>query len=152
MRKHTILIIDDSIVMSQFLSLFLEKKYNVISYCDSTEALLAIQEGLMPDAIITDLDMPKLSGMDFIRAVRTIHQHIPIAVVSNNKESSVRLKCLESGADDYLAKPFHPAELDMRLGKLLQKRVPFYVLGETEKETVSSVVGIFKEFIKAAAF
>ncbi len=157
MQKRTILIIDDSPVMSRFLAIFLEKKYEVIPFSDSTDALEAIKGGLSPDAIITDLDMPKLSGMDFIHAVRELDKNTPIAVISSNKESAVRIKCLESGADDYLAKPFHPAELDMRIGKLLLKSVPSVVEeAETENNEVEQrsipVRSIFKEFIKAAAF
>lgn len=152
MEKPSILIIDDSPVMSRFLAIFLEKKYQVTTFSDSLEALNALQNGLSPMAIITDLDMPNLHGLDFIKHVRTSGNSAPILVVSGNKESNTRIQCLELGADDYLTKPFHPAELDMRITKLLNRVVPITAEVEEVVENPLPVRSIFKEFIKAAAF
>lgn len=149
MKKSTIIIIDDSPVMSRFLSIFLEKKYNVISFSDPIEALTEFKNGLSPSVIITDLDMPHLSGLDFIKHIRTSGDKTPILVVSSNKESNTRVHCLEVGADDYLTKPFHPAELEMRTSKLMA-RTPNSML--TTVEDATPIRSIFKEFIKAAAF
>lgn len=148
MKKSTIVIIDDSPVMSRFLSIFLEKKYNVVTFTDPIEALKELESNLEPSAIITDLDMPNLSGLALIKHIRITGNKTPILVVSSNKESNTRVQCLEFGADDYLAKPFHPAELEMRLNKLQSRTIS--INENVEKE--ASIRHIFRDFIKAAAF
>jgi DNA-binding response OmpR family regulator len=147
MQKLTIVVIDDSPFMSRFLAIYLEKKYTVITYSDSLEALEAIQNGLYCDALITDLDMPKLSGLELIQAIKDLDLDIPIAVVSNSKESAIRLQCFESGADEFIAKPFHPIELEMRISNLLRK----CHLKEIERNR-APMRSVFREFVRAAAF
>ena len=148
MQKLTIFIVDDSPVMCRFLALFLEKKYEVISFSDSTEALQSIQNReYQPVAIVTDLDMPNLSGLEFIQGVRQVHATTPILVVSGMKESETRIKSLEMGADDFITKPFHPAELDTRIGKLILRNQ-----AQHEEAKVVKLDSVFKGFIKAATF
>ncbi len=152
MQKLTIAIIDDSPVMSRFLAIFFEKKYQVVTFSDSSEALEAIKKGLIPDAILTDLDMPKLNGIEFIHSVRDMNMFMPIAVLSGSKESALRIKCLESGADEFLSKPFHPVELDMRITNLLRKSLSTEIKEKEHGEKFVPIHSIFRQFIKAAAF
>lgn len=119
--KPTVLIVDDSHIMCRFLGLFLEKKFDVMSYTDSVEALALIEDGFAPDLIVTDLNMPGLNGIELIKALRLALPQVPVLVVSGVKESSERIKSLNAGADDFLMKPFHPAELDVRISKLITK-------------------------------
>jgi DNA-binding response OmpR family regulator len=124
MQKPTIFIIDDSPMMTQFLSIFFEKKYHVIAYHNPLEAIQDIKNGASPDAVVTDFDMPELSGLEFIKKTRQAACEAPIIVVSAMRESKYRLNCLEAGACDFMAKPFHPAELDIRINKQLAKEEP----------------------------
>lgn len=121
MQKPTIFIIDDSPMMTQFLSIFFEKKYNVVSYQNPLDALDDIMQGASPDMVVTDFEMPELSGLDFIKMMHQGAFNIPIIVVSGLRESKCRLSCLEAGAADFMAKPFHPSELDFRIQKQLEK-------------------------------
>ncbi len=121
MQKPTIFIVDDSPMMTQFLTIFFEKKYQVVAYHNPLEAIEDIKNGASPDAVVTDFDMPELSGLDFIKRTRQAACSAPIIVVSGMKESKYRLNCLEAGACDFMAKPFHPAELDIRIQKQLVK-------------------------------
>ena len=78
--------------------------------------------GFRPGLIVTDLNMPELDGISFIHAVRSIMPDVPILVVSGLNGSKERIRSFEAGADDFLSKPFHPAELDVRLKKLLSRK------------------------------
>ena len=71
--------------------------------------------------VVTDFEMPELSGLDFIKTMRKGAFNIPTIVVSGLRESKCRLSCLEAGASDFMTKPFHPAELDFRIQKQLVK-------------------------------
>ena len=120
-QKPTVLIVDDSPMMCRYLGLFLEKRYEVLTYTSSVEALTLVMGGFQPNLIVTDLDMPGLNGIALIQAIRKALPDVPLLVVSGAKESSERIKALNVGADDLISKPFHPAELDVRLNKLIEK-------------------------------
>jgi two-component system KDP operon response regulator KdpE len=124
MQQPKILLVDDAPMMTRFLSLFLSEKFAVTIADSAPAALEMLQAGYRPDLIITDLDMPEMSGIALIRQIRDIHPNIPMVVISGMKESRFRLDALEAGADDYLTKPFHPAELSVRLQKQLNKTRP----------------------------
>ncbi len=120
-QKPTVLIVDDSPMMCRYLGLFLEKRYEALTYTSSVEALTLVMGGFQPNLIVTDLDMPGLNGIALIQAIRKALPDVPLLVVSGAKESSERIKALNVGADDLISKPFHPAELDVRLNKLIEK-------------------------------
>lgn len=141
MQKQTILLVDDSPMMTQFLSIFLAKKYAVQTQNNPFDALSEFQKGNLPDLIVTDLDMPELHGQDFIKEIKKGMPNTPIIVVSGVKESKQRIKCLELGASDFLTKPFHPAELEARISKLL---IP-------QEETAKPKMTFVREMMKAAA-
>lgn len=141
MQKQTILLVDDSPMMTQFLSIFLAKKYTVQTQNNPFIALSEIETGNCPDLIVTDLDMPELHGQDFIKNIKKYLPNTPIIVVSGVKESGQRIKCLELGAADFLTKPFHPAELEVRISKLLAP----------QEEQVKPKITFVREMMKAAA-
>lgn len=120
-KKPTILIVDDSRLMCEFLALFLSTKYEAITQTDARRALELIHSGLQPDIILSDLNMPHMTGIEFIEAARLALPYVPIMIVSGAQESQKRIEWLAAGADDFLLKPFHPAEMEVRLSKLLRK-------------------------------
>lgn len=121
-QRSTVLIVDDSRVMCEFMSLFLSSKYETIPKTDAREALKLIKNGLRPDIILTDLNMPHMHGTEFIEAVRDLLPYVPIMAVSGALESEKRISWLAAGADDFLLKPFHPAEMAVRLSKLIRTK------------------------------
>lgn len=118
--KPNLLMIDDAPMMTRFLSLFFSEQYNVVTCNCPLDALKMLETGFTPAAVITDMDMPEISGIAFVEALRRLLPNCPLVVVSGLKESKYRLGALEAGADDYLNKPFHPAELQMRVNKLIR--------------------------------
>lgn len=123
-QKPTILLIDDSAMMRRFIALFLGEKYQVTDCETAEEALHLLNSGFRPRLVVTDLDLPGLSGTALVRSLQQHLPFTPLLVISGAKESKTRLGALAAGADDFLSKPFHPAELEVRVGKLLRRVAP----------------------------
>ncbi len=121
MRKPELLIVDDAPMMTRFLELFLSENYTVTCCTSPMDALDQFSKGYQPEIIVSDLQMPDMSGTAFVKAMRKMFPSYPIIVISGLKESNARLKVLEAGADDFVPKPFHPAELKVRIGKLIER-------------------------------
>ena len=126
--KKTILIVDDNVMMQKFLQQFLQEKYDVVTKSDGMLALAWIEEGNIPDIIISDFDMPGYNGLELIKSIRisTIYSHIPMIILSGNEKSEFRIECLRQGADDYILKPFNPEELIIRIEKNLAQTYEKY--------------------------
>ena len=123
-QKPTILLIDDSAMMRRFIALFLGEKYHVTDCETAEEALHLLNSGFRPRLVVTDLDLPGLSSTPLIRSLQQHLPFTPLLVISGTKESKTRVGALAAGADDFLCKPFHPAELEVRMGKLLRRVTP----------------------------
>jgi len=118
-----ILAVDDDQSIRMLLEHLLKENYDVQSKEDGHDALLYMQEGNVPDLIISDLTMPKMNGMDFIDNVRSssFFKNIPLIVLSAKENSNERIECLRRGADDYLVKPFNPEELQLRIASIFKR-------------------------------
>ncbi|MCL6274717.1 response regulator transcription factor [Muricauda sp. 2012CJ35-5] len=116
-----ILVVDDKQSLSELVSQFLGQSYQVTTMEDGMAALTWMQEGNIPDLVITDLEMPNMDGFELIEKIKEsgYFSNIPIIVLSCRDSSSDRIQCLKLGADDYLVKPFNPEELLIRVEKLL---------------------------------
>jgi DNA-binding response OmpR family regulator len=75
-----------------------------------------------PDLVILDLGLPDVDGEDLLRMVRSVSQ-VPIVVATARSDEAVIVKVLQHGADDYVIKPFGPAELDARVRAVLRRTV-----------------------------
>lgn len=118
-----ILIIEDDAYMQLILSEFLNDAYK-IETCDNViDALTYLQNGNIPDLIISDLNTPQISGLELIDQLKAsdFFKSIPIIMISGDDSSDKRIKCLNSGADDYIVKPFNPAELEARIRVVLKR-------------------------------
>jgi DNA-binding response OmpR family regulator len=115
--KNHVLVIDDCQMMRSFVSQLLKKNYEVTS-CESAEAALTwLDSHESPDLILTDYNLTDMNGLQFIHQVRKKNEleETPIIMLSSVKDSSNRLRVLEAGANDYVTKPFHPRELELRV-------------------------------------
>src|SRR5210317_577914 len=96
------------------------------------------------DLAIIDLGLPGMSGLDLIRKLRESERHFPILILTARSEWQDKVEGLESGADDYLTKPFHPEELKARVGALLRRSAghaqPLIELGPLKIDLVSQRV------------
>ena len=97
--------------------------YQVELAADGQQALEAI-EGQRPDALVLDVMMPRVDGLEVCRRLRNAGDDIPVLVLTAREAVSDRVAGLDAGADDYLAKPFALEELLARLRALLRRRTP----------------------------
>jgi two-component system, OmpR family, response regulator MprA len=119
-----ILVVDDDRAVRDSLRRSLEfNGYEVALANDGVEALARIN-GLAPDALIVDVMMPRLDGIEATRALRSAGNDVPILVLTARDAVGDRVEGLDAGADDYLTKPFALQELLARLRALLRRVVP----------------------------
>jgi len=120
MNKTRILVVDDELSIIKLLRANLETKgYEVLAAMDGAEALQVIEKEL-PDLIILDIMMPKIDGFEVCRRIREWSQ-IPIIMLSARHNVEEKAKCLNSGADDYITKPFGVNELIARVRAILRR-------------------------------
>lgn len=120
--KKTILLIDDSQMILNFLKVYLSKEYHVLSFNKASAALdyLINYKGPLPDLVLSDYHMPKdLSGLDVIKSMRKYFPVMPVVILSGSCDVDERIECIASGAYDFIEKPFNPRELDARIEKAL---------------------------------
>lgn len=114
------LLIDDDVKLGRLLKDFLKKSnINLFTVNNPTESFSSIEE-CKPDIIILDVMMPKMDGFEVCKNIRKIHS-IPIIMLSARGDSEDKIKGLDLGADDYIAKPFQPRELLARIHSLLRR-------------------------------
>ncbi|MFJ4656715.1 response regulator transcription factor [Nocardia sp. NPDC088792] len=118
----TVLVVDDDedVLASVERGLRLSG-FKVVIARDGAEALRSVTEQ-SPDAIVLDMNMPVLDGAGVVTALRAMGNEVPICVLSARSSVDDRIAGLESGADDYLVKPFVLAELVARIKALLRRR------------------------------
>ncbi|MEP3275992.1 MAG: response regulator [Stappiaceae bacterium] len=118
-----LLLIDDDQRIRTLLSRFLaEQGYRVTAAENAADARRKM-EGLTFDLLVLDVMMPGESGLEFAAALRENSQ-IPILMLTARSETVDRIAGLETGVDDYLAKPFEPRELLLRIGAILKRGGP----------------------------
>jgi DNA-binding response OmpR family regulator len=118
-----IIVVEDEVTMQLILKKYLGEQYEVEIFKDGVDALAFMQQGNMPDLIISDLNTPVMGGLGLTQQLKAsdFFNSIPIVILSGEESSEMIIKCLEAGADDYLVKPFNPKELEARLRVVLRR-------------------------------
>lgn len=119
-----IILAEDNDILRKSLSFFLESKgFIVDQFSDGKDALDAIKTGEY-DLILTDINMPGISGMEITQYVRqSINSDVPIIILTSSGVEQTELDSFDIGANEFIAKPISPAVLLVRINKLLNKRV-----------------------------
>jgi DNA-binding response OmpR family regulator len=116
-----ILVVDDEPSVVEVVSLYLRREgYSVRSAGDGQLALQAIAERT-PSLIVLDLMLPKVDGMEILRQVRQRSEDVPVIMLTARGQETDRIYGLELGADDYVVKPFSPAELVARVKAVMRR-------------------------------
>ena len=119
-RARPILVIDDDTKIVRLVRMYLEReRYRVIEAYDGASALEAF-EANDPALVVVDLMLPEIDGLALVRAIRD-RSDTPLIILSARGTTSDRIAGLGLGADDYLPKPFSPAELVLRIGRVLSR-------------------------------
>jgi DNA-binding response OmpR family regulator len=118
-----VLVVEDDTEIADVLRRTLRQEgHEVRSAGDGVEALRLAEE-FLPDLVVLDLGLPKLDGVEVCRRLRA-ESDVPILMLTARTETGDRVEGLDSGADDYLVKPFERQELLARLRALMRRRPP----------------------------
>jgi DNA-binding response OmpR family regulator len=118
-----VLVVEDDASIADVLRRTLRQEgHEVRSAADGVEAL-EVAEDFLPDLVLLDLGLPRLDGVEVLRRLRA-SSDVPILILTARTETDDRVEGLDSGADDYLVKPFERKELLARLRALLRRRPP----------------------------
>lgn len=123
---HLLLVDDDRRIRDLLSRYLVGQGYRVTSAADAEEARGTMKH-LAFDLIILDVMMPGETGLEFAQALRgqeTAPKHVPILMLTARAEPDERVRGFEAGADDYLAKPFEPRELALRIASILRRAAP----------------------------
>jgi two-component system, OmpR family, phosphate regulon response regulator PhoB len=124
--RPLILVVEDELPLQKLLAYNLEAAgFEVAQAYDGEEAVALIEER-QPDLVLLDWMLPQLSGLEVCRRLRRRPgtAHLPIIMLTARGEESDRIRGLETGADDYVTKPFSPRELVARVGAVLRRVRP----------------------------
>lgn len=116
-----ILILDDKEAIAKILSMYLGKENEIIWFDNPQKGIVWLDQGNFPDLIISDLNMPYMSGEEFLKYIKASEKYkdIKVIILSSNDSTTEKIRLLEIGANDYVIKPFNPVELNVRVKKLL---------------------------------
>jgi response regulator RpfG family c-di-GMP phosphodiesterase/signal transduction histidine kinase len=159
-ERERLLLADDNEDMLTYLATILRRDYDVITASDGEQAYdLALQH--LPQIIVSDVMMPKKNGYALVRDLKKnpTTRSIPIILVTAKADSYGKVAGIESGADDYLTKPFNFLEMRARIKQLLKTRALERSLAERNEylsklnfDLVLSKKEVFLEIIEAMAF
>ena len=122
-KETTILIVEDNKEMQRFLKKLLSEYYHIITADDGNEGLTMVKEN-HPDLVITDVMMPVMNGNEFCHLLKTDldTSHIPVLMLTALTSVESQMEGFETGADDYMVKPFDDRILILRIRNLLESR------------------------------
>ena len=140
MEKQKILIIDDSDMNRALLIDILGKQYDVVEAENGAEAISILAKHRSDfSLLLLDIMMPEMDGIELLAAVKVNRDtsHIPVILLSAKASVDDRVRGLEYGADDYIAKPFNSAYLKARIESLIRQRssLAAYYLGSSLKDS-----------------
>ena len=118
-----LLVVDDDRRIRDLLSRFLSSEGYRVTTAETAAEARAKLGGLSFDLLILDVMMPGETGYDLAKAIRGTST-VPILMLTARGETESRIEGLESGADDYVAKPFEPRELSLRIANILKRAQP----------------------------
>lgn len=123
MKQFRILIVDDEPRILKFLELKLKSSgYEVLTAANGRDAVTQLQAG-EPDMVVLDVIMPGMDGFETLKQIRTFSS-TPVIILSARESNTDKIKGLQIGADDYLAKPFNPDELVARVEAVRRRLSP----------------------------
>ncbi len=145
-RARMLLVEDDAALAELLVYHFKREDFEIVQTPDGEEALLLAKENA-PDIVLLDWMVEGLSGIEVCRRLRRMTEtaNVPIIMLTARGEEEDRVRGLETGADDYVTKPFSPRELVARVGAVLRRVRPglageALIYGDIEMDTVAHKV------------
>jgi two-component system, OmpR family, phosphate regulon response regulator PhoB len=122
----TILVVEDEPAIQELIAYNLKQAGHQTLVADNAEQALHLVANALPDVVLLDWMLPGLSGIELARKLRADKRtkSVPIIMLTARSEEHDKLAGLDSGADDYITKPFSPRELNARIKAVLRRRAP----------------------------
>ena len=117
-----LLLIEDEPTLRESVAKKLRRSGYETDDCGDGEAALELLAAERYDLVLLDLNLPKVDGMTVLRTLRRTDLETPVLILSARSEISDKVEGLDAGANDYLAKPFHLAELEARVRSLTRRQ------------------------------
>jgi len=122
---YKVLLVEDDIQLAKIIKKILESKgFDVVLVTDGIDALETIKKNYF-DLYLIDINIPKISGLELVRYIREIHNNGFIIMITANVDEYYFEKAYQYGCDDYIKKPFHITELEVRIKHLLNQEKSF---------------------------
>ncbi|GAB3918975.1 response regulator [Mucilaginibacter boryungensis] len=121
--KKVLLIVDDDLSILKLLNFILSKDYDIVVKTNGFDALDWLEQGNMPELIISDLAMPTFDGQAFVKNVKIsgFYKDIPVVLLSAAHDLDDQVTTMPFKVDAYLHKPFNPTILKSEISKILQE-------------------------------
>lgn len=143
MTERLILVVEDDAMMRRVLTLMLHGRGYLVAQAENGQQALNRLRAGRPDAMIVDLGLPDMDGVDVITIAHRDHR-VPIIVLSARTEEQHQIRALDAGADDYVTKPFREGELMARLRATLRRASlpssPGLAIGDLELDVYTRAV------------
>lgn len=127
-KKHVpiLLIVDDNADIRKYLAEHLKEEYRIVT-AKNGQTGLEMANSHVPDLIVSDVVMPNLNGIELCTKIKTneLTSHIPVILLTVRASDESKIEGLETGADDYITKPFEIKELKARIRNLIEQRRQF---------------------------
>jgi two-component system, OmpR family, KDP operon response regulator KdpE len=154
-RRTKIFVIDDEIQIRRLLRVSLDSQGYDVEEAASGKEGLKMFPLIQPNMVLLDLGLPDMDGQEVLKSIRKISS-IPLIILSVRNDEQSIIQALDSGADDYLAKPFHTGELFARIRLVLRKSmptdpVPVFESGELRIDFTARLVTVGEKEIKLTA-
>ena len=151
--RLNILVVDDEPPIRKLLRMGLTTQGYEVLEAQNGKAALALMEK-KPDLIILDLGLPDMAGLDLLRQMRAANDAVPIVVLSSREDEAGKVQALDSGADDFVTKPFGMEELLARLRAALRHQLqvhgerPVFRTGDLSFDLLRRIVKVADREIK----
>lgn len=130
-----ILLVDDDVKNSMLLKRFIEAEGFEVTYANNGEVGLNLYDGLHPDLILLDVNMPEMDGFELARIIRQKDKRVIIFFLTDRTEKSDRLQGFSLKGNDYIPKPFYPEELiakiHERFDSMIMNQDKEFLIGDT---------------------
>ncbi|MBO7581281.1 MAG: response regulator [Bacteroidaceae bacterium] len=123
-KRFTMLMVDDSPDMCRFVHDYFRGEYHVLTASNGEMALERLEENDSIDLVVSDVNMPKMDGLELCKRIKTDLRwsHIPVILLTGRQGDQVEMEGLRMGADDYITKPFNVEMLRLRVKKFIEKQ------------------------------
>ena len=119
-NKLTVLVCDDEEGIRESFKLVLSDNYNLKFAKNGLEAIELLKGGLSPHAMLLDIKMPKIHGMEILKQIKKLKPSLPVIIVTGYQSVEMAQEALKAGAADYIPKPFDSKHILKTLAEVIQ--------------------------------